>query len=146
MILSFLLFCQSNFLAYFIGLIVDSCTKPLIGTVISIVATILIDYNTHLTPCISNCCHTSAFNIDDAYDFLYKCRYMGILVLFDIFQFFLVFMYRFYCSLEKINIKKNLKMHLLYNSSVRIIDQNSLIVKFSTQVNHNKNSTKLYFN
>jgi hypothetical protein len=92
-----LYFVSPIFLAYFIGLIPDSCTKPLIGTVISIVAKIIIDYNTHLTPWIWSCFHTSAFNIDDAYDFIYKCRYMGVIVLFGIFQFFIVLMYGFYC-------------------------------------------------
>jgi hypothetical protein len=37
------------------------------------------------------------------------------------------------------------QINLTNVTTVRIIDQKFLIVKFSTQVNQNKNSTELYF-
>ncbi len=53
----FYFFVSPIFLAYYTGLIIDSCTKPPIETVISIRTTIVIDYSTHLIPWIwSLCC------------------------------------------------------------------------------------------
>jgi hypothetical protein len=93
-------------LNYYDGVFLDVTTKAAKWTLLSIIATFIIDRSAHLIPRIWSWCNNYSFKINNGYELLYQYRGVGKLIVFAVIRLLVVLLFIFFHLLIKLNIKQ----------------------------------------